>query len=178
MTTDPARFYGPAFGLPLGAGMLLRDCPYPVPAADQLRYSTLLGKVLVLTHECDMDDNNERQFNDTVLVLPITPLELFCEQLDQEHGTGAWGGLVPQVAGGNVFRLMYLPPIPANIAPDMLPLGGIVDFNTIAYAPIPWLAHFGTEHVCSLSALGLRFLDYKLETHLRRPKAVPLWFQE
>lgn len=178
MTTDPDRFYGPAFRLPLGAGILLRDCPLPVPDDTGPAYRTGLGHALVLTHECDIDPDNDRSFNDSVLVLPITPLDLFCEQYDMEHGAGAWGGLVPKIAGGEVFRLMYLPPVPAHIAPSALSQGGIVNFNTIGSAPLPWLQHFGTQRVCSLSAIGLRFLDFKIETHLYRPKAVPLWFDQ
>jgi hypothetical protein len=74
LRTDPGRFYGPAAGQPLGAGLLIRDCVLAIPAEAEPRYATALGIALVLTHECDIDQSNERFFNDLVLVCPVIPL--------------------------------------------------------------------------------------------------------
>ncbi len=176
MTTDPSRFYGDA-SLPMGAGLLLRRCPYPLPDPLEPRFRTVLGYALVLTHECDIDQTNERMFNDMVLVLPVIPLEKLCASMEEERGQGAWAGILPEIAANKVFRVMYIPPVPQHLSGGSdLSHGGVLLFNTISHAPIKWFDHYGTENVCSLSALGLRSLDYRLENHLRRPKADRMWF--
>ena len=176
MKTDPAKFYGLAGDLPLGAGMLLRNCPFPLEDTDSARFRTVLGIALVLTHECDLDQTNERCFNEHIVVLPILPLEKWVDKMNRDQGTGSWGGLLPKIAANDVFRVMYFPPIPAFINVPELKYGGLINLNTISSSPLSWHDHFQTKTFCSLSALGLRAFDYKLENHLLREKAAALWF--
>jgi hypothetical protein len=114
--TDPDRFYGPSHGLPIGAGMIVRDCVVSTPHRTEMRFETGVGLGLVLTHECDADQQNERFFNDLVLVCPIIPLDDFCASAEEESGAGAWGGILRDIAENIVYRAMYLPPIPRTIA--------------------------------------------------------------
>lgn len=176
MRTDPGRFYGPASGLPIGAGIVLRDCPYPLPDESKAEYRTAVGPTLVLTHECDVDQNNDRMFTDHILVVPIVPLEILCQQLEDDFGKGSWGGLLPKIAADEVFRVSYLPPIPAHLGATELSFGGVINLNNISYSPLEWFHTFNTMPVCSLSYSGLRSLDVKLENHLRRAKSVYLPF--
>ena len=113
--TDPARFYGPATKPPLGAGVLVRDCIIAMPDPTEMRFQTGVGLGLVLTHERDVDQNNERFFNDLLLVCPIIQLDYFCAECDEHGGTGAWGGILPKIARDDVYRAMYLPPLPASM---------------------------------------------------------------
>ena len=126
MRTDYTRFYGPAEGLPVGAGLLLRGCIIAVPHPVDTRFETGVGLGLVLTHECDIDQNNERSFNDLLLVCPIIPLDTFCARWEEEEGAGSWGGILPEIASENVHRAMYLPPAQnAHTCPEM-ESGGII----------------------------------------------------
>jgi hypothetical protein len=161
----------------MGAGLLLRKCPCPLPDPGGYKFRTGLVYALVLTHECDVEQSNQRVFNDKVLVVPVIPIEDICKVVSPGHGDGEWRQLLPSIAAGKVFRAMYIPPVPWNLTsrPD-LRYGGILQFNTISHCPIAWFDHYNTETVCGLSAYGLRALDYRLENHLRRPKSDMMWF--
>jgi hypothetical protein len=176
LRSDPGRFYGPAGNLPLGTGMLVRDCVLALPHTTDVRFETGLGLALILTHECDVDQNNDRSFNDLVLACPIIPLEDFCEECEQDQGIGAWGGILPEIAGDNVYRAMYLPP-PHNLlaCPEMAG-GGIIYLNHISPCRVEWFSNHAAQPVCSLSAIGLQAFDFKLRNHLFREKASRLWF--
>lgn len=178
MSPDSRRFYGPAHDLPLGAGMLLSDCPLAIPDEVDPKYRTALGYALVLTHECDIDQDNARMFNQDVLLQPVLPLEIWCASMDEDYGVGSWGGLLPRIAANEVFRVMYLPPIPDHFGFDGLKYGGFTNLNTITSAPLSWFDHFKTKPVCSLSAIGLRAFDFKMTNHLLRAKSVRLWASE
>jgi hypothetical protein len=176
MKTDPARFYGPASALPLGAGILLRDCVIATPHPTEVRFETGVGLGLVLTHECDIDKNNKRHFNDLFLVCPIIPLDRFCARCELEEGLGSWGGILPQIASQNVHRVMYLPPMHnPQICPEMEG-GGIIYLNHMSSCAVHWITDPPTQAVCSLTAESLRAFDAKLQSHLLRPKVAQLLF--
>ena len=176
LRNDPARFYGPAAGLPLGAGILLRECLLALPHATELRFETGVGLALVLTHECDIDQTNERYFNDKLLVCPIIPLDVFCAECEDEDGTGSWGGILREIVRDTVYRVMYLPPVPGSAACPEMEAGGIVCLNHLSPCRVEWITNLSEQAVCSLSALGLRAFDIKLTNHLFREKATSLWF--
>jgi hypothetical protein len=174
--TDPARFYGPASALPLGAGMLLRECIVAIPHPDEVRFETGVGLGLVLTHECDIDQNNERHFNDLFLVCPVIPLDIFCARCEREEGVGSWGGILPQIANHSVHRAMYLPPMHNwQICPEMEG-GGIIYLNHISSCAVRWITDPASQAISSLTAEGLRAFDAKLYNHLFRPKVAQLLF--
>src|SRR4051812_32911489 len=174
--TDPAKFYGPAQGLPIGAGMIVRDCVISTPHPMERRFESGIGLGLILTHECDVDQQNERFFNDFVLVCPIIPLDDFCASTEDEDGAGAWGGILPLIAKNIVYRAMYLPPIPRTAAIlEEMEGGGIIYLNHISSTSMEWFGDISQHAVCSLSAIGLRAFDFKLQNHLFREKASNLW---
>ena len=176
MKTDPARFYGSAATLPLGAGMLVRDCIIATPHPSETRFETGVGLGLVLTHECDIDPDNQRCFNDLLLVCPIIPLDIFCAQHEQDEGAGSWGGILEQIASQNVYRAMYLPPMHGSLSCPEMEGGGIIYLNHISTSAVRWITNAAAQAVCSLSAEGLRTFDAKLYNHLFRPKAAELLF--
>jgi hypothetical protein len=176
MTTDPSRFYGSSTPLPLGAGILMRDCIIAIPHPTEVRFETGVGLGLVLTHECDIDQSNRRHFNDLLLVCPIIPLDAFCARCESEEGVGSWGGILPQIASQNVHRAMYLPPMyNTQICPEMEG-GGIIYLNHISSCAVRWITEPETQAICSLTAESLREFDAKLQNHLLRPKAAELLF--
>ena len=175
--SDPGRFYGPAAKLPLGAGVLVRDCVIAMPDLEETRFQTGVGLALVLTHECDIDQHNERFFNDLLLVCPIIQLDHFCAECEEDAGTGAWGGILPAIARDDVFRAMYLPPPPSQWSCPEMEGGGIIYLNHISPCRVQWLSDLGQHAICSLSARGLYSFDIKLKNHLFREKATDLlWF--
>jgi hypothetical protein len=147
-----------------------------VPETTQARYRTAVGIALILTHECDIDQSNERFFNDLVLVCPVISLDDFCEECEQEQGVGSWGGILAQIAGDNLYRAMYLPPLQHATACPQMEGGGIVYLNHISPCRVTWISDPQAQAICSLSATGLRALDFKVQNHLLREKAAPLWF--
>ncbi len=154
----------------------MRDCVIAIPHLTEVRFETGVGLGLVLTHECDIDQNNERQFNDLFLVCPIIPLDIFCTRCEQDEGRGSWGGILPQIARQNVHRVMYLPPMHNTRSCPEMEGGGIIYLNHISSCAVRWITDLATQAVCSLTAEGLRAFDFKLENHLRRPKAAQLLF--
>jgi hypothetical protein len=160
----------------MGAGMIIRDCPYALPSLEELRFETALGLALVITHECDLDDANVRQFNDAMLVCPIVLLADYCVEAETELGMGGWGGILPLIAADRVFRVMYLPPMPKYMNCPEMEFGGIVYLNDMSSCPLAWLSRTGSRPMGSLSSIGLRAFDYKLQNHLFREKAASLWF--
>jgi hypothetical protein len=175
--TDPARFYGPATKLPLEAGVLVRDCIIAMPDSAEVRFQTGVGLALVLTHECDVDQNNERFFNNLLLVCPIIQLDHFCAECEEDGGTGAWGGILPAIARDDVYRAMYLPPLPPQWSCPEMEGGGILYLNHISTCRVQWLGNMPQQAICSLSARGLYRFDLKLQNHLFREKATDLlWF--
>jgi hypothetical protein len=125
----------------------------------------------LLTHECDIDQNNERYFNDRMLVCPIIQLDDFCAECEQEDGAGSWGGILQEIARDTVNRAMYLPPVTGWACPEMEG-GGIVYLNHISSCLVAWIADPSAHAVCSLSSRGLQAFDFKFRNHLFREKAV------
>ena len=156
--------------------MLVRECVLALPSATEVRFETALGLALVLTHECDIDQNNERCFNGLLLVCPVISLDDFCEECEQEEGPGAWGGILPKIAGDEVYRAMYLPPLSGSLACPEMEGGGIIYLNHISSCRVEWISNPSEQAIGSLSAIGLRAFDAKLQNHLFREKAASLWF--
>ncbi len=176
LRADPARFYGPSADLPLGSGVLVRDCAMAMPHPVEMKFDTGVGLALVLTHECDIDQNNERFFNDLLLVCPIILLDHFCAECEEDGGTGAWGGILPAIARDDVYRAMYLPPLPTQWSCPEMEGGGILYLNHISTSCVRWFSDVRHQQICSLSARGLQAFDIKLKNHLFREKANELWF--
>ena len=135
------------------------------------------GLALVLTHECDIDQNNERFFNDLLLVFPIILLDDFCAECENDAGIGAWGGILPAIARDDVYRAMYLPPLPPSWACPEMEGGGVIYLNHITACRVQWFTNLSQQRVCSLSERGLYRFDIKLRNHLFREKANELWFK-
>ena len=64
-------FYGSHSGLDLGVGLIYDQIPYAIFDKAEKLFDTVSGLVYVLSHECDVDPNNPRFFNDYVLICPI-----------------------------------------------------------------------------------------------------------
>lgn len=165
------RFYGPVGDAALGAGLILTNVEYPSYLIEEDRFGILSGPAMVLTHECDLDPENERILNDNALICPIITLDALVDGLNQVVDYEEAKRFVSNVSARYVNRVLYLPPIP-----DVIPRGGYLYLNLLTNTHVTKLQGQDVTQPCMLSVDGFRELDIALERHLRRPKAdrVPL----
>lgn len=161
------KFYQPGTQLSLGVGLVYRGVRYPLfNAVDQL-FDTVEGLVLVLTHECDIDQDNNRPFNDYLVFCPIIPLADFLAEYTAHFSDEIkLKSFLSNVAARNVSRLMYIPP-----GLKGLEYGGLMYLNQISNSHISGFAQESSERLGSVAHYGLTQLDSHLFNHLWRPKA-------
>jgi hypothetical protein len=160
------QFYGPPNAMGLGSGVIVASVAQPVFLPDDDAYGTGRGAALILTHECDIDPNNIRQFNDKALVAPLIRLDKYVET--------ATGGYTPQeirafatnVAKGNTTRLCFLPRYGDDKSP--LRFGAFIDLNYLTSCGIQSLVK--SPVLCSLSGYAIGIIDRALQNHLFRTK--------
>jgi hypothetical protein len=165
------KFYGPAEGLDLGAGLVLNGVGYPLYSTEEREFTVVEGLVYVLSHECDIDPANERPYSDKAVICPIIPLEhAHREYLTTRAGHEA-GAFFGNIGKRLVERLVYLPTIA-----DHLPYGGLLYFGALSHTHVDELIREGVVKCAALSIHGLHTVDAALQQALRKPKAqaVPL----
>lgn len=170
---DAGNFYGPPAGLALGAGLILSNVEFPTYQPDEDRFVVWAGPVLVLSHECDLDQGNQRLLNDLALVCPVRRLEAIVEMAAEAGYSDAdMRAFLGNLAARRVSRAMYFPPIP-----DALPYGGFIYLNQFTHTSVKRLSAGSAERVTALSAYAMQSVDYVLLEHLFRDKAdqLPLY---
>lgn len=168
---NASAFYGSAEDLSLGVGLIYEGISFPLFDESEEVFDTVEGLVYVLTHECDIDQANERHFNDYVLICPINRFDSFAMEFCATHSESAFYGILPEIAKDNVYRVFYLPPIPDLVSVDALPWGGLMYLNQICNTHVRTFSSGRARKICALSWYSLQIFDLKLENHLRRPKA-------
>lgn len=160
---NTGAFYGSALSMNVGAGLIYSGILFPIfQQADRI-FETVEGMVYVLTHECDIDPSNDRNFNESVLVCPIIKFEYWAEEFVSEKTEGELFGMLPDIAKDNVFRVFYFPPIPQHIDGQALPYGGLIFFNQITSTHVSCFYDFAARKLCALSTYGAERVDYKLK---------------
>ncbi len=168
---DVAAFYGSAKGLSLGVGLIYDGVVYPLFNEEEGLFDTVRGLAYVLTHECDIDQLNDRHFNEYVLICPIIKFEEFAKELSESESVSYSFGFISDVAKNNVYRMQYFPPVPQHLVTDKLSYGGILHLNQICCTHISVFRDSESVQLCALSTYGLQIVDYKVQNHLFRPKA-------
>jgi hypothetical protein len=161
-------FYSGASERPLGTGIILDDCRIPFWDDASLKFRTGRGLACVITHECDIDPENERFFNDTVLVIPIIDFKIWYQDIKAVERSSA-ENIATSLVKDEVYRALYLPTIPDT----KFDYGGILYLNQITNVSVADIRS-RSRVVCSLTTFSHALLDRKLQNHLFRPKAVPL----
>jgi hypothetical protein len=167
---DFPRFYGSAQGLDWGVGIVARGLAYPYYDPAISEFAVAVGRAYVVSHECDIDQNNDRPFNDTVLVCPIIPFDTLLDRYLKGRTPDQTRSFISALGNRTVDRAAYVPTIA-----DELPYGGVLYLNAMTHTNVAELQKAEVEPCCAVSAFGLRYIDAALSNAiLKRPKAQPL----
>lgn len=159
------RFYGPAADLNLGVGLVLDNAAYPIYDDDEGDFVVVEGIVYLLSHECDISQENDRPFNDAALVCPIIPLQNVLDQYLSGLPEDKVVSFVHQLSGSRVDRAAYVPTIP-----DRLPHGGVLYFSTLTSTSVAELSKPEIEVRCAVSEPGQIYIDQRLHQAILKPK--------
>lgn len=176
-TVDVGRFYSLGKDLSIGRGMLYDKIVFPLFDSDSGVFLTLEGQGYVLTHECDVDENNNKLFNTDVLICPIIPLQDVVEELKQELSQAQLISFLTNLGSRKISRLVYLPTLGGGLA-----YGGVLYLNQITNVPVSIFHDGQAQSIGAVTGYGLTVVDTSIENHLLRPKAdrlalMPLDFQ-
>jgi len=151
-------------------GLIVRGVAFPFYDKDVSEFAVAIGRAYIVSHECDIDQTNNRPFNDTVLLCPIIPLEVVLERYLAGRNPEQARSFISALGNRRVDRAAYIPTIA-----DELPNGGVLYLNSMTHTNVAELARDGVGRCCAVSAFGLRYVDAALSNAiLKRPKAQPL----
>lgn len=170
-TVNVGRFYASGENIALGRGKLYDTIVYPIFDSHKGVFLTVEGLGYVLTHECDVDENNNRLFNTDVLICPIIPLMDIVEELKQELTRDQLVSFLTNLGARNISRLVYLPTLGSQ-----LEYGGVLYLNQITNAPASCFHERHAHSIGVVTGYGLTIVDHSIENHLLRPKADRLAF--
>lgn len=161
-------FYGGGSGIGVGAGLICDDVRVPLYNPSTREFLTGAGPVLVLTHECDVDPaNNKSMFNNRVLVAPILPFNIFCEEWLNRSDKNSLHQATKGLAADSISRAFLLPPAGTGT----LEFGGIIYLNNLCGTGIGEFGVDDCELRLALSTFAMSLIDRKLGHHLFREKA-------
>ncbi len=161
---DSGRFYGRLHqGLALGMGLIYDSLIFPVYDDAKRQFRAFRGAAIVLTHECDLDRENDKLYNDDVLLAPFAEFEDLFDTLKSRRSDVEARAFLGDLANGNISQLMYLPPWP-----EKWPRGIILYFNRISHSHY---AEFERANaIGTLTTYGLLRLQERVSHHLLREK--------
>ena len=164
---DPGIFYGNTNDLPPGAGLILSPVDFPAYQPDDDRFVVWGGPILILSHECDLDQDNQRLLNDLALVCPVRRLDAVVEMAATAgYSDNALTTFLGNLGRRRVSRAVYMPPLP-----DLLPYGGFLYLNQLSHTSVRRLVDDAVSPVAALTAYAMQSVDYALASHLFRDKA-------
>ena len=164
-TYDYGRFYGNDLK-EIGAGQIYNNIRYPVFDKEDLLFNTAAGQALILSHECDIAQDNQRPFNEMALLCPIMRLESFTDTFNGYMTQEKIRSFFCALGKDTIYRLLFLPPIP-----DSMPYGGVIYLNQITHTHIDAFHQKEVHLAGTVSSYGLNIIDYKVTNHLLRPKS-------
>ncbi len=169
--TDIGRFFATGEHLSLGKGKFYDFLTFPLFDDTLQVFITVEGIGYVLTHECDVDQQNTRIFNDDVLICPVIPFQDLVEELKQELPRDQLLAFLGNLGARNIYRLIYIPPLGGR-----LEFGGVLYLNHITNTPVSIFSNGKTTSIGALTGYSLTIVEYAIENHLMRPKAERLAF--
>jgi hypothetical protein len=165
---NPGAFYGEMRSPEVGAGLIYNNVRFPLFDINGGIFDTVEGTAYVLTHECDVDRANVRNFNDHVVICPLIPLEDFVASYEAELGEDKLKIFLTSMAKNEVVRVFFLPPAPQGAA---LSHGALLYLNQLCSTHISAFdENGGASALCALSSHALDRLDWKIQNLFFRPK--------
>jgi hypothetical protein len=169
---QPGAFYGRADTLAPGAGVIYTGITYAHFNAQEGRFEARRGMVLILTHECDIDPANDRDFNENFVFAPLIPLAALATEYERLSRKDAAKSLVVETARDKVNRLLFLPPVSTeHIDAPQLSLGALIFWNWLGNTHVTQLKSEGVKALCALSEHGMTIADRRFQEHFLRPKS-------
>jgi hypothetical protein len=160
------RFYGPAAGFDLGAGLILQNVAFPLYSVAEQDFEIVEGLVYILSHECDIDQANERPYSDLATLCPIIPLEAAFEKYLERRSSNEAGAFFGNVGKRLVERITYIPAIAEH-----LPYGGLLYFGMLSHTHVDELSNERVLRCAAVSMYGLQSIDAALQQAFAKPKA-------
>jgi len=171
LRTDIGRFFATGEGLSLGKGKFYNSLIFPLFDDASQAFMTVAGIGYVLTHECDVDQQNNRTFNDDVLICPVIPFQDLVETLKQELPRDQLMAFLGNLGARNIHRLIYIPSLGEKLA-----YGGVLYLNQITNTPVSVFSNGEATSIGALTGYSLTIVEYAIENHLLRPKVERLAF--
>jgi hypothetical protein len=122
-----------------------------------------------VTHECDTAQDNDRVYNESLLICPVIDFEAFLDECRVQSHPNI-GALLGNMAKRNVPRLLFIPS-----DGGVLPYGGVLYLNLITSTHLSAFHESEVQRVGAVSASGLREVDNALQNLLMREKSDRLW---
>ncbi len=145
---DFGRFYGP-LDAPLGVGQLYSGVRYSsFNHADQL-FDTREGYVYVISHECDLSQDNIRPFNHYTILCPVIKLEDCVRELSNSMGQDRLKTFLRDLGKDVISRVVFFPAIDGGA----LPYGGIIYLNQLSHIHVDAFRYPNAEYVNSLTVV-------------------------
>jgi hypothetical protein len=166
---ETGAFYGGGQNLAIGAGLFFNNLKFPLFDSGSRLFRTVRGVAYVVTHECDTAQDNDRIYNESMLVCPVINFEIFLEECRAQAHPNI-GALLGNMAKRNVPRLLFVPSDGA-----VLPYGGVLYLNRITSTHLSAFEESQVERIGAVSATGLREVDSALQNLLMREKSDRLW---
>lgn len=166
---DEGSFYGPPTNLSLGTGLIISDVTFPFFNREKSCFAVVKGSAYILSHECDLDAENDKILGGYCLICPLLPIEsLVKSALSANLSQNDISAFLGNVAARRVSRFIYLPPL------ESAPIGAVLNLNQITSTTIENIQI--DNALSAVSRYGLETIDMGLENHLRRAKseALPL----
>jgi hypothetical protein len=158
------RYYGPVAGLALGGGIFYGPVIYPAYNTELGRFQAYSNPALVLTHECDVEQGNDKLFNTDVLMAPIFKFEDLYAELMAKRNEAECKAYIGDFVKGRISQLFYLPPAGG------WDNGGAIALNRLTSTHIAEFQKKGVGPLHALSSYAYDALGRALEAHLLRPK--------
>jgi hypothetical protein len=165
LTIDSGRFYYSGKNLGLGVGQIYSGIRYPFYNLEECVFDTLEGAGLVLTHECDVDQGNDRPYTEHLLFCPIIRFEDFIEEFSATRNDQQLRSFLTNLGSQSISRVMFIP-----WGLNDLPYGGLLYLNQIASTHISSFSPGKATLIGATTAYGLTRIDMTLTNHLLRPK--------
>lgn len=160
------KFFGAAGELDVGVGLILNNVAYPMYNDEARDWDVAEGLVYVVSHECDIAQENDRPFNDAALICPIIPLEDVVAEYLSDLSIEQIRSFIYQLAGSRVDRAIFIPAIP-----ERLPRGGVIYFSIMTSTSVRELLRPAVVTECAVTVPGLKYIDDRMnQALLKRPK--------